>query len=120
MTAELKFGHIEIFSGDPLRLKDFYVDALGFELIEIQEGKYVWLASNGKEILIRPGKKIPPAENYQSTNMAFVIYTDDLDKALKKLGEKDVEIKGTDGSDKCITFTDTDGNWIQLVNPEDH
>ena len=112
----IKFGHIEIFVKEPLKSKDFYMNVLGFELIEVQHEKVVWLQSNGQTILLRPSNNNYIAETYQQTNIALVIYVEDLEKALKDMTGKGVVFKGNDGVN-CYTFTDLDGNWIQLVDP---
>lgn len=114
MSARL--GHIEIFVKEPLKSKDFYINVLDFKLEEIQHDKFVWLRQRESVILLRPGKNHFKADTYQKTNIAFVIYTDDIEKTLIDLHEKGVEIKGNDG-EGCHTFTDPDGNWIQLVDP---
>jgi catechol 2,3-dioxygenase-like lactoylglutathione lyase family enzyme len=113
-------GHIEIFCTNPLKSKDFYVDVLGFELMEVQANKFVWLNKNESLILLRPGKKVSRSLSYQNTNIALVLYTKDLAAAVEELTSRGLRFKGTDGSDKCLTFTDPDGNWFQLVNPDDH
>jgi hypothetical protein len=52
--------------------------------------------------------------------VAFVLYTDDLEGSPQRLVDHGVEINETVDSDKCYTFTDPDGNWFQLVDPNDH
>ena len=115
-----KFGHIEIFVKDPLGSMKFYIDVLGFKLDTIQNEKFVWLTSGNYVVLLRPGEETVNAENYQSSKTGFVMYTDDLEKTKELLTGRGLEFKGTDGSDKCLTFTDIDGNWFQLVNPNEH
>ena len=44
----------------------------------------------------------------------------DLEEAKKHFNSKGIEFKGTDGSPNCLTLTDDDGNWFQLVNKDDH
>ncbi len=117
----MKFGHIEIFVKDPVKSKDFYINVLGFDLIEIQADKFVWLKSGDAVFLLRPSKSNSErASEYASSDSGYVIYTDNLEESTAKLKSKGLEFKGTDGSDKCLTFTDPDGNWFQLVNPNDH
>lgn len=116
----MKLGHIEVFVKDPLKAKDFYVDVLGFEVEEIQQERFVWLRMGERGILLRPGKNKSKTDKYQDTGLAFVLFTDDLDKTADKLKSKGLEFKGSDGSDRCLTFTDNDGNWFQLVNPDEH
>ena len=116
----MNLGHIEIFVKDPLKSKEFYKDVLGFTIEDIQKNKYVWLKKGHIEILLRPSKNSLLIKNYQSTNIGLVLYTDDLKSAVKELTSKGVKFEGTDLSEKCLTFTDPDGNWFQLVNPKDH
>jgi len=111
---KLQIGHLEIFVKNPLTAKDFYIDALGFEIEEIQNEKYVWLKKDSLVLLLRPGTP-QNAGTYQQGNIAFVIYTDDLNKAKEHFASKGIGFKGTDGSDDCLTLTDDDGNWFQLV-----
>jgi len=112
-------GHIEIFVKNPLIAKDFYIDVLGFETEEIQQEKFVWLKKGSSIILLRPGMPENP-ETYQEANIALVIYTDDLHKAKEHFISKGVSFKGTDGSENCLTLTDNDGNWFQLVDKNEH
>lgn len=113
----LQFGHIEIFVKEPLKSKDFYINILGFELEEIQHDKIVWLKHGEKLILLRRGENSQNAGTYQKVNIAIVIYTDELEKTVQDFERKGVVFKGNDGPG-CYTFTDPDGNWIQLVNPK--
>jgi catechol 2,3-dioxygenase-like lactoylglutathione lyase family enzyme len=116
----MKLGHIEILAADPDEAKRFYCEVLGFEVETIQNERFIWLKKDGLEILVRPGKPHNPALRYEDAPTGFVFYTDDVKAALKDLLDKGVEIKGTVDSSKCYTFTDPDGNWFQLVNPDDH
>ncbi len=117
----MKFGHTEIFVKDPMKSKVFYIDVLGFELVEIQIDKFVWLKSGDALILLRPSAgNGTRAADYGSADTGFVIYTDNLQESALKMKSRGLVFRGTDGSDKCLTFTDPDGNWFQLVNPNDH
>ncbi|MHA2249318.1 MAG: VOC family protein [Candidatus Kariarchaeaceae archaeon] len=116
----MKFGHIEIFVQDVARSHAFYRDILEFDDVAVQEdGALVWLMKSDIEILIRRGKP-KRSELYQHTNIGIVQYTDDLKSEQKLLEKRGLIFRGTDGSDKCLTFTDPDGHWFQLVNPDDH
>lgn len=118
---DLKLGHIELFVKDPQVSKEFYTNVLGFKLVEEQgEGNFVWLSSGESLILLRPGDGSQKGSDYSSASAGIVLYTDDLPAAKKELLSRGLEFKGTDGSDNCLTFTDPDGNWFQLVNPGEH
>lgn len=117
----LKLGHIELFVKDPSESKKFYMDILGFRLVEIQgEGNFIWLSSGESLILLRPGNGTVKGKAYQSASSGIVVYTNDLLNTKKQMESKGLEFKGTDGSENCHTFTDPDGNWFQLVDPEGH
>ena len=90
---------------------------MGFELIEIQHEKFVWLQNDGQKVLLRPGNNNFTSKTYQQANIAIVIYSDKLHETVKDFTQKGVISKGKDGVN-CYTFTDPDGNRIQLVNPD--
>jgi catechol 2,3-dioxygenase-like lactoylglutathione lyase family enzyme len=96
----MKLGHTEILVTDPQAAKRFYVEVLGFELEADQGGQFIWVSMGDALFLLRPGRTAAPAPDYSSS--------------------RGLEFSGTDGSDRCPTFRDPDGNWFQLVNPADH
>ncbi len=103
-----------------MKSKNFFCDMLGFELTDIQEDKFVWIRSQSTDILLRPGTPPIPLEEYELAQAGIVLYTDVLEKVKTQLKAKGLAFKGIDGSENCLTFTDPDGNWFQLVNPKDH
>lgn len=116
----LQAGHLELFCLDTRRTRDFYCHILGFEE-EVQQGDSLyWLKNNSLSLLLRPGVDGQWGDSYQTTNMALVLYTDNLESCKHHLEEKGVCFRGRDGSEKCLTFTDPDGRWLQLVHPNDH
>lgn len=116
----MRFGHIEIFVTDPLKSKHFYEHVLGFELIVDQGGGYYWLQKGSVEILLRPGSPPNAAIRYEDALNGIVFYTDNLEITMQELQLRGLIFRGTVDSDKCFTFTDPDGNWFQLVDPNDH
>lgn len=116
----LQTGHIELFVSDPLRSRIFYKDILEFEDVAIQNGNLVWMKKGSMEILLRPGSITSGAKDYKDSPVGFVLYTDNLPKTVAELTAKGLEFKGTVDTEKCLTFTDSDGHWFQLVNPHDH
>ena len=122
MNPQLQIGHIELFVKNPLASKDFYCNILGFEEVTIQAGNFVWLKKDYLEILLRPQISEPTSigDKYEKSNIGMVLYTDDLQQTAKELKSKGLTFKGTIDTEKCLTFTDLDGNWFQLVNPSDH
>ena len=116
----MRLGHIEVFVTDPMRSKDFYESVLGFTVDTVQGGKFVWLTMGKSTVLLRPARRRQAADSYQEAGSAMVLYCDDLSAMRARLEEAGLEFRGTDGSPDCLTFTDPDGNWFQLVNPAGH
>ncbi|MFW9777401.1 MAG: VOC family protein [Candidatus Heimdallarchaeota archaeon] len=113
----MKIGHIELFVRDINASKDFFCDILNFELVTKQKD-VVWIKLGETEILLRQG--FPhKVQDYQETSVGLVLYTDNLEKSSSMLKTKGLVFKGIDGSKNCLTFTDPDGHWFQLVNPNE-
>ena len=113
----MRIGHIELFVENPLQSKKFYEEVLGFTLVSNQADEFIWLQCGNVEILLRPGQTHTAAQTYQSAGSAIVLYTDSVAETAQKLRERGLAFKGTDGSPDCLVFTDPDGHWFQLVNP---
>ena len=113
----MKVGHIELFVADPLRSLNFYRDVLGFQVVQIIRHEIAWLKLGDAEVVLRPGKSRDDAPAYARSLQGLVLYCDDLDATLASLQSRGLEVRGTDGSPRCPTFTDPDGHWFQLVNP---
>ncbi len=116
----MRLGHFEVFVSNPHISKVFYRDILGFNIAMEQEGGFIWLEKDGIEFLLRPGQSPARTERYEHAPMGFVFYSSNLEGELQQLKSKGLEIRGTIDSDRCFTFTDPDGNWFQIVDPEDH
>lgn len=115
----IRLGHVELFVANPLRSLEFYRDVLGFELVDVQEGRFVWVRCGVLELLLRPERRQRRPTSYPSSGVALVLYTDDLDATTAELEKRGLSFRGTDGSDRCLTFSDPDGHWFQLVNPSE-
>ncbi|ARU42220.1 hypothetical protein CCB80_14135 [Armatimonadetes bacterium Uphvl-Ar1] len=111
----MRLGHIELFCKNCDKTQAFYVDSLGFEVTEVQGGQYVWLRSDGFEILLRPGNAVRVHADYSRSGQALVIYCSDLEELSESLKRQRVDFGTPDGSPDCITFKDPDGRWIQAV-----
>jgi catechol 2,3-dioxygenase-like lactoylglutathione lyase family enzyme len=115
----MRFGHLEVFVTDPARAQEFYTQVLGFDLVAVQGSDFVWVKIGEIELLLRRGRPAAPASAYQSASSALVLYTNDLDRTAEQLRQRGLRFAGTDGSDRSLTFTDPDGNWFQLANPDE-
>jgi catechol 2,3-dioxygenase-like lactoylglutathione lyase family enzyme len=119
----MRIGHIELFVSDPVAARDFYVGKLGFE-IEAEQGpegeppRYIWLnVGEGPQILLRPGAP-GTKPTYQQAQSGIVLYTEDVTAKIKELSARGLVINGEDTG--CPCFSDPDGHWWQIVNPEGH
>lgn len=118
MTISLRLGHIEIFVADPILSAVFWRSTLGFRIIDVQSSEFVWIDCGGPEVLLRAGRPARTATTYQQAAHGLVLYTDDLDATAARLAAAGVIVEGNDGSDRCLTFRDPDGNWFQLTQEE--
>ncbi len=116
----MKFGHIEIFVPEPLKAMAFYQDILMCDVEAVQHEQFVWLQLGGQTILLRPGQPKQAVDAYEKASSGFVLYTDNIEQTKRLLQERGLQFRGTDGSDTCLTFSDPDGNWFQLVDPSGH
>jgi catechol 2,3-dioxygenase-like lactoylglutathione lyase family enzyme len=118
---QMHLGHIELFVTDPVQARQFYEEVLGFVVTAVQgNGQFIWLKLDDTEILLRPGQESPFISAYDQATAGLVLYTTDLEQTSRKLSQRGLRFKGSDGDDDCFTFTDPDGHWFQLVNPESH
>ncbi|MBV7335638.1 VOC family protein [Chloroflexi bacterium TSY] len=116
----MNIGHIELFVADPLVSQEFYTNILGWDVVTRQEGGFIWLQCGSIEVLLRPGDHKQRTDHYQNAQSALVLYTDDLPQTRQQLEARGLLFRGTDGSADCLTFTDPDGHWFQLVDPNLH
>lgn len=116
----MQFGHLELFVSDVSIATHFYQKVLGFEITTIQSENLVWLQCSSLEILLRQGQPPQSSQKYEQAPQGIVLYTKNLAETKALLESRQLEFKGTVDSEKCLTFTDPDGNWFQLVNPHDH
>lgn len=112
----MRLGHFELFCRDSFVTQAFYNDLLGFETTEVQGGKYVWLRSpDGFEILLRPGKDFREPLSYERSEMALVVYCEDLEALRERLERAKVKVGGPVNTPDNLTFQDPDGRWLQAV-----
>lgn len=117
----MRIGHIELFVTDPAQARQFYEEVLGFEVTAVQgDGQFIWLKLDGTEILLRPGQESPFVSAYDQATAGLVLYANDVPQVARDLAQRGLTFRGSDGDEGCLTFTDPDGHWFQLVNPESH
>lgn len=111
----MHIGHIELFVTDPLRSMAFYRDKLGFSVTTVQAEQFVWLQLGDQELLLRPGKTKSQSTTYDETNIGLVLYAVNFPEKMAELQAKGINFVPM--SDSCAAFTDPDGHWFQLVDP---
>jgi len=110
----LRIGHLELFCRDVAATAAFYRDALAFSETA-EQGPFLWLQSGPLEVLLRPGEPPSQAARYEEAGAGLVVYVADLGAARAELEARGVVFRGTVDTDDCLTFTDPDGRWLQLV-----
>lgn len=113
----MRLGHIELFVRDPLASQQFYTEVLGFEVVAVQDKQFVWLNLGSLEILLRPGQPLAAPATYGQAPSGLVLYTSHLAETVERLQRRGLALAPSDAND-CFTFTDPDGHWFQLVDPE--
>jgi catechol 2,3-dioxygenase-like lactoylglutathione lyase family enzyme len=117
----MHIGHIELFVTDPAQARQFYEEVLGFEVTAVQgSGQFIWLKLGDTEILLRPGQESPFISAYDQATAGLVFYTGNLEQTAHKLSQRGLKFQSSDSDDDCLAFTDPDGHWFQLVDPEAH
>jgi len=112
----MRLGHLELFVADPLRSLEFYRDVLGFEVADVQGGRFVWVRAQGLELLLRPDRRQQAEPGPAHSGPMVVLYTEDLDGAARVLTGRGVSLRALEGDPGGFSFSDPDGHWFQLVN----
>ena len=126
---QIKFTSILV--DDQSKALKFYTESLGFrKLSDIPMGEYRWLTVvspdgvEGAEVVLEP-MGFPPARTWQKALFdagipATAFITTDVDAEFKRLAARGVKFRGepkTMGPIKAVTFEDSCGNLINLVQP---
>ncbi|HRE41309.1 MAG TPA: VOC family protein [Ignavibacteria bacterium] len=114
----MKFGHLEFFVDSPEKSVKFYCNYLGFEIVSDQGENFKWVKSDNLEILFRKGSTGFKPDTYHKSNIALCLYCSNLNYIIDKLKSENIVFQNIDNSEKCFAIRDPDGNWIQIVNPE--
>jgi uncharacterized protein len=121
--------HFEMPYGDSKRLAKFYSDAFGWQMQTLGEemGSYVLATTtetDENQMVKAPGTinggffpKGPDAPTYPSV----VIAVDNIQAAMKKVASSDGKVLGEPieipGIGMYVSFTDTEGNRVSLLQP---
>jgi catechol 2,3-dioxygenase-like lactoylglutathione lyase family enzyme len=127
---QLKF--ISVSVEDQERALAFYTEVLGFEkMADLPMGEYRWLTVTspdgiaGVELVLEP-MAFPPARTYQKALYdagipATALITRDIAADVRRLKARGVVFRGEPtamGPITAVTFEDTCGNLINLVQPK--
>ena len=128
---QLKFISLTVL--DQAHALDFYTRVLGFEkMADIPMGEYRWLTVTspdgvpGVELVLEP-TAFPPSKVYQKELFdagipATAVITKDIEADVARLTARGVTFRGTPmrmGPISAVTFEDTCGNLINLVQTHD-
>ena len=126
---QIKFTSILV--DDQSKALKFYTESLGFrKLSDIPMGEYRWLTVvspdgvEGAEVVLEP-MGFPPAKTWQKALFdagipATAFITTDIDSEFQRLAARGVKFRGEPkqmGPIKAVTFEDTCGNLINIVQP---
>ena len=126
---QVKFTSILV--DDQSRALAFYTEVLGFRKhSDIPMGEYRWLTVvspdgvEGAEVVLEP-MGFPPARAWQKALFdagipATAFITTDIDSEFQRLAARGVKFRGEPkqmGPIKAVTFEDSCGNLINLVQP---
>ena len=126
---QIKFTSILV--DDQSKALKFYTESLGFrKLSDIPMGEYRWLTVvspdgvEGAEVVLEP-MAFPPARTWQKALLdagipATAFITTDIDAEFQRLAARGVKFRGEPkqmGPIKAVTFEDSCGNLINLVQP---
>ena len=124
---QIKFTSILV--DDQSKALKFYTESLGFrKLSDIPMGEYRWLTVvspdgvEGAEVVLEP-MAFPPARTWQKALFdagipATAFITTDIDAEFQRLAARGVKFRGEPmGPIRAVTFEDSCGNLINLVQP---
>jgi catechol 2,3-dioxygenase-like lactoylglutathione lyase family enzyme len=127
---QIKFTRILV--DEQSKALEFYTEVLGFRKhSDIPMGEYRWLTVvspdgvEGAEVVLEP-MAFPPARTWQKSLFdagipATAFISKDIDAEFKRLAGRGVKFRGEPkqmGPVKVVSFEDTCGNLINLVQPQ--
>ena len=122
--------HFEMPAEDRKRMADFYTRVFGWQtqLLGEDMGNYVTVATTETDENMRPkmpgainGGFYPKTAEMQAQYPSIVIAVDDIRESMKKLTEAGGKVLGEPmdipGVGSYISFIDTEGNRVSLLQP---
>ena len=118
----MRIHHICIQTNTYEESKRFYMDILGFKLINETPNFHgrdynTWLDLNGFMIELQTGKNILDKYNKESEGIVhFALYEDDIDEFVSKIKDnKEIKFKKKDGK---IIYQVVNSKLVKLIAPE--
>lgn len=118
----MRIHHICIQTNTYEESKRFYMDILGFKLINETPNFHgrdynTWLDLNGFMIELQTGKDVLDKYNKESEGIVhFALYEDNIDEFVSKIKDnKDIKFKKKDGQ---IIYQVEDSKLVKLIAPE--
>jgi hypothetical protein len=129
MSKQCPVVHFEMPYDDARRVAKFYQDAFGWEMQQFGEemGNYV-LAETTATSEGRPttpgainGGFFQKTPDWPAQHPSVVVAVEDIDTAMKDVGKAGGEVLGEPmdipGVGRYVSFTDTEGNRVSLLQP---
>jgi catechol 2,3-dioxygenase-like lactoylglutathione lyase family enzyme len=123
-----KIVETSIYSSNLEKMKEFYVDKLGLELVSEQKGRHVFLKTD-KNMLLIFNHVVTAAEKETShgaltppsmVHVAFEIGSDEYDEAKDLLDKNNIQIEKevawkNDVNSRSVYFRDPAGNLVEFI-----
>lgn len=122
--------HFEMPAEDRKRMADFYTGVFGWQtqLMGDEMGNYVTVTTTEVDEKGRPkipgainGGFFPKTDNMHAQYPSVVIAVDDIRESMKKLAEAGGKVLGEPvaipGIGSYVSFVDTEGNRVSLLQP---
>ena len=123
-----KIVETSIYSSDLEKMKEFYVDKLGLQLVSEQKGRHVFLKTDKNMLLIfNPGVTAVEKETVHGAptppsiiHVAFEIETDEYEEARDLLEKNNIQIEKevvweNNLKSRSIYFRDPAGNLVEFI-----
>jgi len=122
--------HFEMPHEDRERLVKFYTHAFGWQMQKLGKdmGDYVTAATtetDDNRMVKRPGAInggfFPSKPDWPAQHPSIVIAVDDIKEAMKRVGDEGGKVLGEPmeipGIGQYVSFTDTEGNRVSMLEP---
>ncbi len=120
-----KIVETSIYSSHLEKMKEFYVDIIGLELVSEQKGRHVFLKTD-KNMLLIFNHAVTAAEKETShgapsmVHVAFEIESDEYEEARDLLEKNNIQIEKeiawkNDIKSRSIYFRDPSGNLVEFI-----